>query len=291
MKRTKQEAGEILRQLSRLEASWQDAHSSRIVGYVKTLEKDAAVIRATIENLLKKDFDAASDIVRLLLDLSADEFKAARRQEFGKEGRLGAGKMRYLKSPNEYLDALDRLGLSDAIAQVVERKPHWSDILVERLKGGRGSAIKGQQRGRELEIEVEAVVRSVFGPEGYCMRCRFVGRDGISTEKADVAVPASADPRILIEVKGYGATGSKQTDVIGDVKRICAEKRSDTTFLLVVDGLTWLDRANDLRKLVAMQNEGEISRIYTTRMFPLMKEELEGLRGEHHLPEHAEGGG
>jgi hypothetical protein len=285
MRQYDQETTEILGQLSRLEASWQDGHSARIVGYLKSLKKDAKVIRATIEDLLGKDFDCASDIIRLLLDMSADEYRGARRLELGGSG---TGVKRYLESPTSYIEALDRLGLADAISRVADRKAHWSDVLVERLKGGRGSAIKGQQRGRELEEQVEAVVRAVFGPDGYCMRCRFVGRDGVSTENADVAVPSAEKPRILIEVKGYGATGSKQTDVIGDVKRIVAEKRPDTTFLLVVDGLTWRDRENDLRKLISMQHRGEISRIYTTRMFPQLKEELEDLRKEHHLPEHTQ---
>ena len=282
MRRYHQETSVILDQLSRLDASWQDEHSARVVGYLKSLKRDAKVIRASVEDLLAKDFDSASDIIRLLLDLSADEFRAARRLQLGGEG---AGKKRYLESPSAYLEALDRLGLTEAITRVVDRKAHWSDVLVERLKGGRGSAIKGQQRGRALEEQVEAVVRGVFGPTGYCMRCKFVGRDNRITEKADVAVPSAESPRVLIEVKGYGATGSKQTDVIGDVKRIVAAKRHDTTFLLVIDGLTWRDRENDLRKLVAMQHEGDIACIYTTRMFPQLIEDLEDLRRDHDLPE------
>ncbi len=281
MKRYKQQASEILGELSRLETSWQDEHSSKIIGYLTSLTGDVKMVRAALEDLLAKDFDCAVDIIRLLLDLSADEFRAVRREAFG-AGKTG--KKQFVSDPAAYMAVLDRLGLEEAISRAVDRKLHWSDVLVERLKAGRGSAIKGQRRGRQLETEVEAVVRSVFGPDGYCMRCRFIGRDGKATEKTDVAIPTAEDPRILIEVKGFGATGSKQTDVIGDVKRILAEKRTDTTLLLVLDGLTWRERENDLRNLIALQREGDIARIYTTKMFPQLKSDLEDLRRDHHLP-------
>lgn len=118
---------------------------------------------------------------------------------------------------------------------------------------------------RALEDFVETLVREVFG-EGYDARCRFVGAKGTSTEKADFAIPSRSDPQILIEVKAYGATGSKQTDVLGDIARIVEQKRHDTDLLFVTDGVTWKERDSDLRKLVEMQNEGRIARIYTRRM-------------------------
>ena len=74
----------------------------------------------------------------------------------------------------------------------------------------------------------------------YDARCRFTGATGISTEKTDFAIPSKDDPGILIEAKAYGATGSKQTDVLGDITRIVNEKRDDTQFLLVTDGITFV---------------------------------------------------
>lgn len=132
-------------------------------------------------------------------------------------------------------------------------------------------------------MATEAVVREVFGKDGYKVRCRFVGKGGIGTEKTDFAIPTKEEPRILIEAKAYGATGSKQTDVLGDVRRIIEEKRSDTVLLLVVDGITWNERVNDLRKLVEMQVRGDIGRIYTTRMFQDLREDLVALKADHHL--------
>ena len=126
------------------------------------------------------------------------------------------------------------------------------------------------------------IVRRVFA-DGFDARCRFVGAKGTSTEKADFAIPSRDDPGILIEVKAYGATGSKQTVVLGDIARIVEQKRHDTDLLLITDGTTWRARQNDLRKLVAMQNEGLIARIYTRSMGEELERDLEDLKSEHAL--------
>lgn len=105
----------------------------------------------------------------------------------------------------------------------------------------------------------------------------------MSTEKADFAIPSASDPAILIEVKAYGATGSKQTDVLGDIARIVEQKRHDTVFILVTDGVTWKQRSNDLRKLIALQNEGKILRIYTKSMAQDLRDDLETLKSENEL--------
>lgn len=195
----------------------------------------------------------------------------------------GIGITRYLEDPPTYLNALDSLGLSDKMTAAVHQPLHWSDILIERLKGGRGSAIKGQTRGRDMEDFVESIVRTVFSDEQVALRCRFKGAKGQSTEKADFAIPSASDPAILIEVKAYGATGSKQTDVLGDIARIVEEKRHDTVLLLVTDGITWKQRPSDLRKLIGLQNEGKIQRIYTKSMAEELRANLETLRAENEL--------
>src|SRR5690606_3692938 len=152
-------------------------------------------------------------------------------------GNLGAGITGYRANRLDYLAGLERLGTLEKLTGLINRPVGWRDILTERLKLGRGSAIKGQKRGRSLEDFTEKIVKQVFS-DAYDTRCRFVGAAGTSTEKADFAIPNKKDPRILIECKGYGATGSKQTDILGDVERIVSQKRPDTHFLLVVDGIS-----------------------------------------------------
>ena len=44
------------------------------------------------------------------------------------------------------------------------------------------------------------------------------------------------------------------------------EKRSDTYFFLVTDGITWKARMRDFERLIEFQNYGDIYRIYTQKM-------------------------
>src|SRR5262249_41070680 len=150
-----------------------------------------------------------------------------------------------------------------------------------RLRSGRGSAISGQRRGRAMEDFAETVVRKVFG-NAYAVRCTFTGPRK-KTAKCDFAIPSKSSPRILIESKGYGATGSKMTDIIGDIEKIIAAKRPDTSFLFFTDGLTWKQRKSDLRKIVEYQNEGQITRIYANAMAGQFEQDLRQLKQEYQL--------
>jgi len=216
MKRYRQTIDEILGQLSPVDTGWRDAHADAVIHLLERLpEKDTYVREDLItllqsgdtatDNLSKHRFEAGLTLVRLFLDLSKDEFTAELRDRLGK----GHGITRVRTEPERYYGALEEMGILDRMAEQVNRPVVWSDLLVERLKGGRGSAIKGQRRGRNLEDFVEQLVTRVFGEQSYDARCQFVGETGTSTEKADFAIPSRDDPSILIEVKAYGATGSK----------------------------------------------------------------------------------
>ena len=216
--------------------------------------------------------------VALFLGLSKDQFVSAIK-ELLEDG--GIGVKSYRLNPEAYAEALSAAGLLDAMAEEVNREPHWSDVLVERLRSGRGSAISGQRRGRGVEDFAQAIVEKVFGA-GFHMRCTFAGPRG-RLAKCDFAIPSRENPRIVIEAKGYGATGSKMTDVIGDIEKIIAAKRSDTAFLFFTDGLSWKQRKSDLRKIVEYQNAGDITRIYTYAMADRLESDLEQLKREYGL--------
>jgi DpnII restriction endonuclease len=283
MKRYRQTLDELLANLTAVGASWRDAHAEEVIQRLTRLPVKPSYHRADLlpifdlENTNRERFDSTLTLVRLFLDLSKDEFTAAMRDRLGK----GLGIKKALQEPEEFFGALEALGLLECMAESVNRPLSWHDILVERLKGGRGSAIKGQTRGRSLEDFVESLVVRVFGETSYDARCQFLGATGTSSEKADFAIPAKTDPGILIEVKAYGATGSKQTDVLGDITRIVNEKRHDTHFLLVTDGITWRERTSDLARLVELQNVGRITRIYTQAMAEQLEEDLRELKREH----------
>lgn len=278
LRRYKQTLEEVLNSLVPIETSWQDAHSKDVVRLIDTLSSTIEKGAGTVGSLLDADFRAGLTAIRLVLDLSKDELETSLRGILGD----GIGVKRFKKDRVEYLNALEQLGASEKLEEIASRKVTWKDLLVERLKAGRGAAIKGQTRGRFLEDFAERVIQRVF-QHHYDTRCRFVGATGTSTEKADFAIPTREAPRILIEAKAYGATGSKQTDILGEVSRIVHEKRHDTNFLLVTDGVTWNSRRNDLRKLLEMQNDGRITRIYTSSMEDAFESDLKQLQLDHDL--------
>lgn len=279
MKKVIQEKELLIRSLSNLETDWKDDFAVKVIGFLDNINA-GNIDKGLIKELLEKDFDAASTVFRLFLEKSKDEYTSILKELITEKGMTGKNGFR--KDSGKYVDMLEKLLLNEVISETINREYTWKDIITERLKAGRGSAIKGQKRGRQLEDFVENIVKQVFS-DTYEPRCSFIGQKGNSTEKADFAIPSKENPEIIIEVKGYGATGSKQTDVIGDINRIIQEKRHDSTFILFTDGITWKERESDFKKLIEFQNQGYIYKIYTKNMVEEFLEDLKLLKDEKNL--------
>ena len=259
-----------------MSAEWLDETAARIIQTVREIPVKEEYGLDDLKHLLDRHFEDGKAVCRLFMGLSKDEFETVLTERLG-PGHTGVGA--YRKDEAQFLQALVEAGLAEHMTQLVNKPLHWTDILIERLRSGRGRAIRGQSRGRSLEDFVEVLLREHF--DNFDSRCSFVGRDGSRRAKADFAIPSKDAPQIVIEAKGYAATGSKQTDVLGDLREIVATKRHDTVLLFVTDGLTWRRRMSDLRKIVEMQNRGEVARIYTrskrddfSRDLRTMKQEL-----------------
>ena len=291
MKRYNQTYDEIISKLSVLKSSWKDEHAEAVIEKLNNIPKKDTYTTQDVETILdiedgifkgkseSKRFDVGITVIRMFLDVSKDECTAMLKAELGD---LGIGIKSWKKDREKYLSVLKNMGILNALNDAINKPVTWKNIIEERLKGGRGSAIKGQKRGRELEDWVEEKIKIVF-KDNFETRCRFAGASGQGTEKCDFAILNAKDPSILIEVKGYGATGSKQTDVLGDITRIVNEKRPDTNFLLFTDGTTWKERGNDLKKIIEMQNKGDITKIYTKKMEDEFINDLKQLKQDHCL--------
>ena len=202
MKRQRQTLEEIVGSLSAIRTSWRDAHADAVLALLDSLRLPETYDESIVRQLLDANFEAGLTVVRLALDFSKDELILALKGELSGS----AGFKRYQSEPEVLVAALSRLGAPAALEGLIKTPVSWRNILAERLKSGRGSAIKGQARGRFLEDETQKILDRVFGERAYDIRCRFVGVAKTSTEKADFAVPSKGDPRILIEVKAYGAS-------------------------------------------------------------------------------------
>jgi len=270
---------DILDSLQPLAVEWQDDVARRVIERMRQFPVKAVYseddVRAILEN---GNFGDGLLILRLFLGFSKDQFSGLLIDALG-EG--GIGIKRYKANTAGFLATLTDMGILEAMAAETSRESHWSDTLVERLRSGRGSAMSGQKRGRAVEDFAEQIVRKVFD-DLFDVRVTFVGRQA-RTAKCDFAIPSRDNPRILVEAKGYGATGSKMTDVIGDIEKIIAAKRGDTAFLFFTDGLTWKQRRSDLRRIVEYQNNGDITRIYTSAMATQFESDLRQLKREYGL--------
>jgi hypothetical protein len=273
-----QRLDDIVDSLRALTVEWQDETARRVIAKLRALPRKTSYSAADVEALLQGNFDDGILMCRLFLGLSKDQFVSVLRCA---RGDAGIGVKSYHADPAAFVRDVLSTGLLDAMAGVANHKPHWSDTLVERLRSGRGSAISGQRRGRDVEDFAEAIVRKVFG-DAFQARCTFRGPRG-QDAKCDFAIPSKAAARILIESKGYGSTGSKMTDVLGDIRTIIAAKRPDTALMFFTDGLIWKQRRSDLRKIVEFQNNGDIMRIYTYAMADQFEMDLRQLKVEYKL--------
>lgn len=278
MKHVSQKIEDILASLRPVDVGWEDETSQRVIDLLKQFPSRETYNRTDLKWLLDQNFDVGLLICRLFLGRSKDRFMSELKEELGPRG---IGRTRYYQEPETFLDALERLGVLDAISMETNRAVTWHDILVERLRFGRGSAISGMRRGRNVEDFVENIVHRVFG-EHFEKRCNFVGMYDRQA-KCDFAIPNRTNAEIIIEAKGYAATGSKQTDILGDMEKIIYALRQNQDFLFFTDGLTWNARKNDLRKIIAHQNEGTIRRIYTYEMADQLETDLIQLRREHEV--------
>jgi hypothetical protein len=280
MKRHTQTLDEVKNSLSIVETQWRDQFADDVISELAKIEQVDEFKIGHFKQMFDRNYDVALSIAQILMGKSKDEFRnLLKTSVFKPDDRVG--KTLYKKDPIYFLQTLNKLNLIKRINDQKGRSYTLKDILTERLKSGRGSAIKGQFRGKFLEDFVEDIIREIA--QSYDARCNFIGKDNHYVAKADFAIPNKDNPNIVIEVKAYGATGSKQTDSIGDVDKIIKHKRHDTYFIFVTDGITWMDRLSDLNKLVKYQNEGFIYKIYTQSMKEELKSDLIDMLNELRL--------
>lgn len=260
---------DLLSQFTELPADWRDATARRVVGSIgssvdalRTLGRRVEL--RDLEDRLQAD-PAFLDTSRLLLGLGQEPAAHVLSAALGRES-LTWTKLRALavQAPAELAAALVRAGLPEIIDKGLEKEWQLEDVLIERYRMSRGRAIAGQQRGRGLEDAVEEALRAADVP--FVPRVTFVGKQG-KMAKCDFAIPGRDSPKIVVEAKGFEATGSKLTDFLGDVLKIAQAKDYHMYFFLVTDGRGWQNRESDLRKLVQYQHEGLIDMIYPRRAF------------------------
>ena len=276
MKFTKIDLDLLLSELTEISSEWLDDEGRRLLSAVpaiiERLRELGPVVDGAAVAALLKEFPPALDVVRLIAG-EGQEPMAHRLSDALGGKRRGWTALRSLahRKPEEMASALVDLGLPPLLHEQITRPWTINDVVVERYKLGRGRAIAGQSRGRGLENEVEAILREI--PVPFESRVTFRGATGV-TAKCDFAIPMRDQPKIVIEVKGYEATGSKLTDFLGDVLKIKQAKGYHTYLLVVTDGRGWFNRKSDLKRLVDLHLDGTIEMIYTRSRLSHLKSDV-----------------
>jgi len=151
---------DILGSLRHLEVDWKDETAVHVIARLRDMSVKAVYSIEDVEALLDANFDEGILICRLFMGLSKDQFTA---MLHAARVSAGTGVKAYRADRAGFLSDLLRIGLLDNMAVEANRKAHWSDVLVERLRSGRGSAIAGQRRGRGVEDFAEEIIKTVFG--------------------------------------------------------------------------------------------------------------------------------
>jgi len=159
---------------------------------------------------------------------------------------------------------------------------HW-DVVQARYMVGKGSALRGQASGNWLEDKIQDDVLEALGLVEGEQFTHVGGRDEVTIrgetydfEKGpDFVIPSLDDAKIIIEAKAYvSSTGSKQTDVLGDVSKLASMARHGLEFYLVLDGPMWRRRTSDLEAVFDKRDDGVVSDIYQVETLGKLKDEL-----------------
>ena len=263
MKFTKVTLAEILAELAELPSSWMDETARQLVESIdETLaclgDKKPTREALSLEFIRQPNF---LDICRLFFGQSQETVAHRICEQLG-SGSMGFVRLRSIaqKEPERMAAAMEELDLPDLIFSHTSKKWTTKDILIERYKMSRGRAIAGQSRGRGLEDEVQAVLEAKGIP--FQRGVTFTGKKG-QTAKCDFCIPSKDHPKIVLEAKGFEATGSKLTDFLGDVLKIGRAKEYQTYFFVVTDGRGWHNRQSDLKKIIEFHEDGLLDMIYT----------------------------
>ena len=266
----------LLAELADLPSEWQDDEARRLVAQIPAIiasirARGADLDAAALGKLLVEQ-PLALDVIRLLAAEGQEPMAHKICDVLGGQRRGWTALRRLARNkPEEMATALVAIGMPTLIHEQIGREWTIDDVLVDRYKLGRGRAIAGQSRGRGLENEVEAILRAI--PVPFEMRVTFVGPDG-TTAKCDFAIPTREEPLIVIEAKGYEATGSKLTDFLGDVLKIKQAKGYHTYLFVVTDGRGWFNRQSDLKRLVELHVNGTVEMIYTRARLGQLAEDV-----------------
>lgn len=233
---------------------------SRDVGSIREVAREIQQVQSVSVRSLADLVAGNPEVVRvvgLCAGLSQEQLRNVLKQWFGTSSFRRVA----TESSRELVERLDE---SFSVLSKIrrERRRDWTyaDIIIERFRS-RSRAAGSIERGRGVEDQVEAVVQGLGLP--HEMRTRFEGRRGESAP-CDLAIPRGGPhAQIVCGIKGFDSTGSKLTDAASEIARM-AEVRTPRQYVFaLVDGIGWLSRQADLRRIFELHETNAIDGLFT----------------------------
>lgn len=208
-------------------------------------------------------------VLGLVVGLSQEKLKNALRQHLGSSSWTRLAR----ENPAGVAAMLDsEFLLVASLASQRFRKYTFGELLVARA-GTRVNATSAGTAGRLVEDRIEAIAVDLGLP--YVLRGRFEGRHH-RTAPCDLAVPeAGGAAQVVVAAKAFDSTGSKLTDAVREVEEMADVRKPSQFVMAVIDGIGWLSRANDLRKIHALWVSGQIDGMYTLTTLGDFRSDLE----------------
>ena len=177
-------------------------------------------------------------ILASIAGLSQEQLKNVLRHRLGTSGWITLAR----EHPQSVIEMLDiHYGLVGRIEEERSRSWSYGDILFERVES-RSRASRAIGRGRDLEDEVEEIVKSLGLP--YALRTHFTGTGG-RTAPCDLAIPVEGPGALIVcAVKGFDSTGSKLTNAVREVESMASVREPQQFVYAIVDGIGWLSPAS-----------------------------------------------
>ena len=235
---------------------------------VDELKKIKDIDRNSLARLIEK-FPDAVPVICTSAGLGQEQLKNQLRHNLKTQGWITLAK----RSADQLIEFLDtEYNLVNVIRE--EMVKHWtySDVILERHLWSKKSGAQSVGRGKTVEDEVENLVKSMELP--YQMRTRFIGRGG-ETAPCDIAIPSGGNhSMIVVGMKGFNSTGSKLTDAVVEIEKMASVRLPRQYVYVVIDGIGWISRQADLRRIFTLWETKAIDGLYTLNHLDLFKEEI-----------------
>lgn len=229
-------------------------HIERIV---QALQQIGPITRPTLAQFIH-DEPTAVQLLAMCAGLGQEQLINQMKRLLGTSGWVTLART----EPDRLIQVLDdEFGIVAQVAGQLRKEWTFADVLLERHLWSRKRAASAIGQGRSVEDEVERVVKGLG--LRYTMRTQFVGRDRRSAP-CDVAIlDTQGQPVIVLGAKGFNSTGSKLSDAVREIEQMADVRRASQYVYALIDGIGWMNRQADLRRIYDLWDRGSIDGMYT----------------------------